>query len=156
MRGWIWTAFFALLMSVANCAAKPSKSPDIIKNFKTRELVIERSGALPVRLNVELALSEEEQSQGLMYRESLSDGRGMLFVFDRDKLASFWMKNTVIPLSIAYINSDGSILEIHDMRPEDLSLIRSSRSVRYALEVPQGWFDRAGIGPGDRVLINSD
>jgi uncharacterized membrane protein (UPF0127 family) len=91
-----------------------------------------------------------------MYRESLKDGEGMLFVFDRDKLASFWMKNTFIPLSIAYIKSDGSILEIHHMRPEDLSLVRSSLSVRYALEVPQGWFDRAGIGPGDRALINSD
>jgi uncharacterized membrane protein (UPF0127 family) len=156
MRGWIWTASFAALISLANCAAKPSKSPDIIKNFKTRELVIERSAAPPVRLKVELALSEEEQSQGLMYRESLGEGRGMLFVFDRDKIVSFWMKNTFIPLSIAYINSDGSILEIHDMRPEDLSLIRSSRSVRYALEVPQGWFDRSGIRPGDRVLINSD
>jgi uncharacterized membrane protein (UPF0127 family) len=152
---WIWIASFAAIFSLASCAAKPSKPPDIIKNFKTRELVIERSAAPPVRLNVELALSEEEQSQGLMYRETLSDGQGMLFVFGRDKLASFWMKNTIIPLSIAYINSDGSILEIHDMRPEDLSLIRSSRSVRYALEVPQGWFGRAGIGPGDRVLIDS-
>jgi uncharacterized membrane protein (UPF0127 family) len=153
-QGWIWITSFAAIFSLVNCAAKPSKSLDIIKNFKTRELLIERSAAPPVRLNVELALSEEEQSQGLMYRESLSDGQGMLFVFDRDKLASFWMKNTIIPLSIAYINSDGSILEIHDMRPEDLSLIRSSRSVRYALEVPQGWFDRSGIGPGDRALID--
>jgi uncharacterized membrane protein (UPF0127 family) len=152
-RRWIWAASFAAVFSLANCVAKPSKPPDIIKNFKIGELVIERSAAPPVRLNVELALSEEEQSQGLMYRERLSDGQGMLFVFGRDKLASFWMKNTLIPLSIAYINSDGSILEIHDMRPEDLSLIRSSRSVRYALEVPQGWFGRAGIGPGDRALI---
>jgi uncharacterized membrane protein (UPF0127 family) len=153
-QGWLWAASFAAVFSLADCTAKPSKSPDIIKNFKTRELVIERSAAPPVPLKVELALSEEEQSQGLMYRESLDEGRGMLFVFDRDRIASFWMKNTLIPLSIAYINSDGSILEIHDMRPEDLSLIRSSRSVRYALEVPRGWFDRAGIGPGDRVLID--
>jgi uncharacterized membrane protein (UPF0127 family) len=155
-QGWIWIASFTAVVGLANCAAKPSKSPDIIKNFKIRELVIERSAALPVSLRVELALTEEEQAQGLMYRQSLNDGEGMLFVFDGDKLASFWMKNTFIPLSIAYINSDGSILEIHDMRPEDLSLIRSSRSVRYALEVPQGWFGRAGIGPGDRALINSD
>ncbi|MDR0450087.1 MAG: DUF192 domain-containing protein [Treponema sp.] len=154
-RGWIWTASFAVIFSLADCAAKPAKSPAIITDFKTRELTIERAAAPPVRVKAELALSEEEQSQGLMYRESLDDGQGMLFVFDRDKLASFWMKNTFIPLSIAYISSDGSILEIYDMRPEDLSLIRSSRSVRYALEVPQGWFSRAGIGPGDRLLIES-
>jgi uncharacterized membrane protein (UPF0127 family) len=152
MAGWL--ASFTVFFSLAGCVAKPSPAPGIIKNFQTRELVIERSGASPLRLNVELALSEAEQTQGLMYRESLDDGRGMLFVFDRDKLASFWMKNTLVPLSIAYINSDGSILEIHDMRPEDLSLVRSSRSVRYALEVPRGWFDRAGVGPGDRALID--
>lgn len=150
----MWLASFTAVFGLAGCAAKPSQAPGIIENLKTYELVIERSAAAPVRLNVELALSEEEQAQGLMYRESLEDGRGMLFVFDRDKLASFWMKNTLIPLSIAYINSDGSILEIHDMRPEDLSLVRSSRSVRYALEVPQGWFGRAGVGPGDRALID--
>ncbi|MDR0998792.1 MAG: DUF192 domain-containing protein [Treponema sp.] len=151
MAGWL--VFFTAFCGLAGCAAKPSENSGIIKNFQTRELVIERSAASPVRLNVELALSEAEQTQGLMYRKSLDDGRGMLFVFDRDKLASFWMKNTLVPLSIAYIDSDGSILEIHDMRPEDLSLVRSSRSVRYALEVPQGWFDRAGVGPGDRALV---
>jgi uncharacterized membrane protein (UPF0127 family) len=151
--GWIWLVSFTALFGLAGCAAKPSQAQDIIKNFKTRELVIERSSAAPVSLKVELALSEEEQAQGLMYRESLDDGWGMLFVFGRDKLASFWMKNTLIPLSIAYINSDGSILEIYDMQPEDLSLIRSSRSVRYALEVPQGWFNKAGIRPGDRALV---
>jgi uncharacterized membrane protein (UPF0127 family) len=148
----IWAAS-VFVLSLVNCAAKSSGESGIIKNFKTAELLIERVAAPPVRLNAELALSETEQTQGLMYRESLEDGRGMLFVFDRDKLASFWMKNTIVPLSIAYINSDGSILEIHDMRPGDLTPIRSSRSIRYALEVPQGWFGRAGIGPGDRVLV---
>jgi uncharacterized membrane protein (UPF0127 family) len=153
MKGMLGRAlFFAAVFSLGSCVAK-SPAAGIIKNFNTRELVVERSAAPPVRLQVELALSAEEQAQGLMYRESLDDGQGMLFVFDRDKPASFWMKNTFVPLSIAYINSDGTILEIHDMRPEDLSLVRSSRSVRYALEVPRGWFDRAGIGPGDRVLI---
>jgi uncharacterized membrane protein (UPF0127 family) len=61
------------------------------------------------------------------------------------------MKDTLIPLSIAFITHDGRILEIRDMRPGDLTPIRSSRSVRYALEVPQGWFGRMGIKPGDRV-----
>jgi uncharacterized membrane protein (UPF0127 family) len=88
-----------------------------------------------------------------MFRTSLAEGRGMLFVFDRDQIMSFWMRNTRIPLSIAYIRSDGGILEIRDMRPLDESLVRSSRSVRYALEVPQGWFDRVGVKAGDRLLL---
>ena len=73
---------------------------------------------------------------------------------DRDEMMSFWMKNTLVPLSIAYIAQDGRILEIHDMQPEDLTPVRSSRSARYALEVPQGWYDRAGIAPGDRLDVS--
>jgi uncharacterized membrane protein (UPF0127 family) len=86
-----------------------------------------------------------------MYRKQLPDGEGMLFIFERDEALSFWMKNTIIPLSIAFIASDGRITEIKDMRPRDLNAVKSSRSVRYALEAPQGWFTRAGISPGDTV-----
>jgi uncharacterized membrane protein (UPF0127 family) len=107
-----------------------------------------------VRLRAELARTEAERSRGLMYRESLPDGEGMLFIFDRDQILSFWMKNTLIPLSIAFISYNGEILEIRDMRPGDLNTVRSSRSVRYALEVPQGWFSRAGIGAGDSLLLD--
>jgi uncharacterized membrane protein (UPF0127 family) len=67
---------------------------------------------------------------------------------------SFWMKNTLVPLSIAYIANDGRILEIYDMQPGNLTPVRSSRSARYALEVPQGWFDRVGITPGDRLDVS--
>jgi uncharacterized membrane protein (UPF0127 family) len=77
----------------------------------------------------------------------------MLFVFQSDQLLSFWMKNTLVPLSIAYISHDGRILEIYDMQPGDLNPVSSSRSVRYALEVPQGWFNRSGLGVGDRLEI---
>jgi uncharacterized membrane protein (UPF0127 family) len=91
-----------------------------------------------------------------MYRKNLSDGEGMLFIFERDDVLSFWMKNTLIPLSIAFIASDGRILEIRNMQPHDLNSIKSSRSVRYALEVPQGWFSRAGVRVGDRLLVVSD
>jgi uncharacterized membrane protein (UPF0127 family) len=79
----------------------------------------------------------------------------MLFVFERDQQLSFWMKNTLIPLSIAYIASDGRITEIRDMYPHDENSVHSSRSVRYALEVPQGCFGRAGIRPGDVVRIDT-
>ena len=97
----------------------------------------------------EIARTEAQQQQGLMYRKELKDGEGMLFVHERDQMLSFWMKNTFVPLSIAFIAQDGRILEIYDMEPESLASVRSSRSARYALEVPQGWFGRAGIGIGD-------
>ena len=93
-----------------------------------------------------------EGQWGLMNRNSLPDGEGMLFIFENEQFLSFWMKNTTIPLSIAFIASDGRILDIKDMRPLDESSVLSSRPAKYALEVPQGWFDRAGIRTGDRLV----
>jgi uncharacterized membrane protein (UPF0127 family) len=133
-----------------NCTALGKKSP---RNLEITELRIAKagdSGAAAIR--AEIARTEDERAQGLMNRKKLPDGEGMLFVFDRDQILSFWMKDTLIPLSIAYISADGRIREIHDMKPGDLSPIRSSRSLRYALEVPQGWFSRTGTAVGDRVL----
>lgn len=87
-----------------------------------------------------------------MFRERLADGRGMLFAFDRPHQAGFWMKNTALPLSLAYLDSDGVVLELHDLRPHDLNAVWSaSDRVRYAIEVPQGWFGRQGVRPGDVV-----
>ncbi|MDR1617941.1 MAG: DUF192 domain-containing protein [Treponema sp.] len=122
--------------------------------LETREFLITRPGREPAAVRAELARTATQRSRGLMNRRSLKDGRGMLFVFDRDQILSFWMKNTLIPLSVAFIAADGRILEIHDMEPLDLTSISSSRSARYALEVPQGWFDRAGVRTGDVIGID--
>ena len=141
---------FCLVLLFANigCASgNPQK-------FRTLTLSIERAGAEPVEIAAEVAITDAERSQGLMNRKKLPDGEGMIFIYDRDQQMSFWMKNTVIPLSIAFIASDGRIIEIRDMQPLDLNSVKSSRSVRYALEAPQGWFNRAGIKPGDMVNIN--
>ena len=102
-------------------------------------------------ITVETADTLESQEKGLMRRESLEEDRGMLFVYDRDAKKSFWMKNTTIPLSIAYIAADGTIREIYDMEPLSTRTVDSKYSVRYALEVNQGAFDRHGIKAGDKV-----
>jgi uncharacterized membrane protein (UPF0127 family) len=115
-----------------------------------QELVIETARG-KVSVKAEIARTPAQREQGLMHRKELKDGHGMLFVFERDQVLSFWMKNTLIPLSIAYIAHDGRIIEIHDMEPGNLTPVQSSRSARYALEVPQGWFGRAGVVPGDRL-----
>jgi len=123
------------------------------KQLKTAVLSITRPDSAPVEITVEIARTEQERAQGLMYRKKLPDGEGMIFIFERDEQLSFWMKNTVIPLSIAFIASDGRITEIKDMQPLDLNSVKSSRSVRYALETPQGWFTRVGVKPGDVLEI---
>ena len=119
----------------------------------TQEISIERNGQVIATVKAEIARTNDEQTQGLMYRQSLPDGEGMLFVYESDQILSFWMKNTYIPLTIAFINFEGRITEIRDMYPHDTNAIYSNRPVRYALEVPQGWFSRIGVKEGDTVII---
>ncbi|MBI9098251.1 MAG: DUF192 domain-containing protein [Spirochaetaceae bacterium] len=104
-------------------------------------------------IHVEIADTAESRALGLMHRKSLPRDRGMLFVFEEEKRLSFWMKNTLIPLSIAYISRNGEIKEIHKMYPLDERSVSSSRSVKYALEMNQGWFKENGIVIGDKIII---
>ena len=138
---------FCMIGSFASCNSG--------EKFEKRQIKIESLSGLHV-LIVEIARTEAQRAQGLMHRTSLDDGAGMLFIFERDQILAFWMKDTLIPLSIAYISADGRILEIYDMEPGNLNPVVSSRSARYALEVPQGWFQRVGIRTGDRLILSGD
>jgi len=106
-------------------------------------------------LNVELANTDYLRNQGLMGRQSLPQHSGVLFLFPTSMPQAFWMKNTLIPLSIAYIKRDRTIADILEMKPDqykgNLKKYRSSTKVKYALEVNQGWFKRHGIRVGDKV-----
>jgi uncharacterized membrane protein (UPF0127 family) len=103
-------------------------------------------------LIAEVAANPAGHRCGLAYRDELASDRGMLFVYPREQVLRFWMKNTRIDLSIAYLDSDGSILEIHDMNSDDpYRQTISMQPARYALEVNQGWFADNGIKVGDRV-----
>jgi uncharacterized membrane protein (UPF0127 family) len=137
--------FFAFSQGCAGGGGKPQG------RLETTELLILREDGSSATVLAEIARTGEQRSQGLMGRKSLADGEGMLFVFEADQILSFWMKDTLIPLSIAFIAHDGRILEIRDMEERSLRPVQSSRSARYALEVPQGWFSRAHIGPGDAI-----
>ena len=130
-------------------------------NLPVRQLVIfsqqDSGNETALYVDAELAVKEEERNYGFMNRKNIPDGTGMLFVFEKDQILHFWMKNTPHPLSIAYIDSTGIITDILDMTPFSETSISSSRSVRYALEVPQGWYRKNGIKEGDRVeWVGSD
>ncbi len=103
-------------------------------------------GADTVR--AEVARSNEERARGLMFREELADGTGMLFIFEDQAPRSFWMQNTYIPLDIAFMDSDRRVIDIKQMEPLDESFTDSSGPAMFALEVPQGWFARQGIEVG--------
>lgn len=107
-------------------------------------------------LEVELAYTNEQRQKGLMYRDELGENSGMLFVFEKEQKLSFWMKNTKIPLSIAYIDKSGKILEIYDMKPYSLESVPSKRSsIMYALEVNRGYFNRNDITVGSYIDLSS-
>ncbi len=100
-------------------------------------------------VKAELAETEGQRQRGLMYRQKLGTNRGMMFVYDDEQIRSFWMKNTYIPLSVAFIADDGRIVQITDMQPRSLDSHSSIRRCRYVLEVNQGWFDEHGVEVGD-------
>ncbi|XDD51359.1 DUF192 domain-containing protein [Leptospira sp. WS92.C1] len=98
-------------------------------------------------LLVEVVNTPQDRAKGLMYRKSMGENEGMLFVFSEPNYLSFWMKNTFLPLSIAYFNRDRRITDIHDMKPNQTKeLYHSSEKVLFALEVNQGWFAKRKIG----------
>jgi uncharacterized membrane protein (UPF0127 family) len=102
-------------------------------------------------LQVELANTPEQREIGLMGRTRLDADAGMLFVFEQRGMICFWMRNTLIPLSIAFLADDGTIVDIQDMQPQTLGLHCPRQPVRYTLEVPQGGFRSKGIRLGTRV-----
>ena len=102
-------------------------------------------------VHVEVARTDAQRERGLMKRRSLGSREGMLFVFEADQRLVFWMKDTLVPLSIAFLSSEGRILQIEDMEPLSEKAIRSRLSARYALELPQGAFDEVGAAEGDTV-----
>ena len=118
-----------------------------------------KTGALPSAqitvggrtLDVEVADSPEERALGLMYRKELAADAGMLFVYPSEQPLSFWMENTQIPLSIAFIAADGRIVNIEDMTPFDRTGVPSEGPAQYALEMNRGWYDQHGVKAGDRV-----
>ncbi len=128
--------FFLLLILIFLCSCQKSKV--LFINDK--------------RVYIEIADSPRERAKGLMFRNELKKDHGMLFIFERNKITSFWMKNTFIPLSIAFIDINYRIVHITDMSPLDEGTSHSSiYPIKYALEMDQGWFKRNNIKIGDVI-----
>jgi uncharacterized membrane protein (UPF0127 family) len=126
-------------------AITPARSADLDEyGFRTIQIQIANE-----TLDVELAETPQQIAKGLRFRETLAEDAGMLFIFPKPQRLSFWMKDASIPLSIAYIQPDGKIVQIRAMQPHDETPVPSlSNAVTYALLVNQGWFERHGISAG--------
>ncbi len=112
--------------------------------------VVELTAGMHV-IRAELADTFVTRMQGLMHREKLGQNAGMLFVFDEPGIQCMWMKNTLIPLSVAFLDDSGRIINIADMRPQTEDTHCAARPARYALEMSRGWFAERGIKPGGRL-----
>jgi hypothetical protein len=102
-------------------------------------------------IHAEVADSFATRMQGLMHRTSLPPNGGMLFVFDEDAIHCMWMKNTLIPLSVAFLDASGAIINVADMQPQTEQSHCAARPARYALEMTQGWFAQRGVRAGTRL-----
>ncbi len=119
------------------------------------ELALVSENGEEIMIDVELAENVAEKAEGLSERESLGENIGMLFVYEENVLHGFWMEDTYIPLSIAFISSDGKIIDIQDMEPRSIEYHKPEIPYRYALEVNQGFFNKYGISENDKILIPS-
>ena len=135
-----WMGLLALLLAAASISAQePQKLP------------LARLNAGIHNINAELATTPEQREIGLMFRPTMAVNDGMLFVFERAGQQCFWMKNTLIPLSAAFIADDGTVVNIEAMQPQTLDSHCSSQPVRYVLEMNEGWFAKRGIKAGSKL-----
>ncbi len=121
--------------------------------FESVRVALTRMMGATLTIEVELADTASRRSRGLMFRASVAADGGMLFVWPTQTSGGFWMQNTFVPLSIAFVDADGLIIDIQDMEPETTTLHRPPSPYRWALEVNQGWFAAQGIARGDRVEL---
>ncbi|MGZ5180565.1 MAG: DUF192 domain-containing protein [Ramlibacter sp.] len=103
------------------------------------------------QIDAQVAESPDQRATGLMYRKQMPQHEGMLFVFEQAGVQCFWMKNTVLPLTAAFIADDGEIVNLADMKPQTTDSHCSTRPVRFVLEMNQGWFAKKGIKAGTRL-----
>lgn len=141
----------ALAGAAMIAAAPPAGAADAVPAPQSVPLPQMRLSVGGHPVQAEVAATEASLSLGLMYRKSLAPDHGMLFVFEQPGPFCFWMKNTLVPLSIAFIASNGTIVNIADMQPRTETPHCPARPVLYALEMQQGWFARHRVHAGQKV-----
>src|SRR5882757_6531892 len=134
----------ALLIALASALALAQDAPQQLP-------AIRLSTGMHV-LQVQVAQTPEQQQIGLMFRKTMGTNEGMLFIFDEPRQQCFWMKNTLLPLSVAFIDDGGTVANIDDMKPQTLDSHCSAKPVRFVLEMNVGWFDKRGIKAGSKFL----
>lgn len=134
----------AMLLAAFAAAAQPAGEPQM--QLRRADL-----SAGMYRIDAQLAITPEQRETGLMFRAQMPEQEGMLFVFERPGVQCFWMRNTLLPLTAAFVADDGTIVNLADMQPMTENSHCSAKPVRFVLEMNQGWFGKRGIKPGTRL-----
>jgi uncharacterized membrane protein (UPF0127 family) len=142
-RGWSWGRLGFALLWLAGMASASAQEP---QRLPTVTLTAGMHNIVAM-----VAQTPEQRAVGLMHRREMATHEGMLFVFEQPATQCFWMKNTLLPLTIAFLADDGTIVNLADMQPQSLDSHCSAKPVRYALEMNQGWFARRAIKAGARL-----
>jgi uncharacterized protein len=133
-----------LLMALCSAAAPAQEAPQM-------NLPVVQLNAGMHNIRAQVARTPDQRSTGLMHRKEMPQHEGMLFVFEQPSVQCFWMKNTLLPLSIAFLADDGTVVNVRDMQPQALDSHCSEKPVRYVLEMNQGWFAKRGVKPGFKL-----
>ncbi len=142
----LFNLFATATLALTTITANADTSTQKITKFPTTTL----TAGMHV-IHAEVATSKEEQEQGLMFRKKMGINEGMVFVFKAPARVCMWMKDTVLPLSVAFIGQDGKIVNIEEMAPQTTDSHCSKKPIRYALEMNQGWFKQRNIKPGNII-----
>ncbi len=148
-----------IILLLASVAALPHARPDTTAQLEGPVATRAATAATALvvfgrdTVRAEVANTPELRSQGLMFRDAVPDGTGMLFVFEREAERSFWMQNTFVALDVAFIDRNFRIVDIQQMEPETTDVHDGAKPAMFALEVRQGWFAEKGITVGDRCEL---
>lgn len=141
-----------MIMMMVLSLAPACRAEEKLQDYDVVPLVITKGGGGQVTLNIEMAISDEAEEKGLMFRTALPKDSGMLFTFEHEDIRAFWMKNTLIPLDMIFIDKDGKIVNIHERAiPQDLTPIRSQSPANAVLEINGGRAAELGLKAGDVI-----
>jgi len=144
------TRLLALVITSASLLAPTARAQEEPQTSLPR---VELSAGMH-RIHAQVASTPQQRAIGLMHRREMPTNEGMLFVFEQPGTQCFWMKNTLLPLTAAFVADDGTVVNLADMQPQSLDSHCSTKPVRYVLEMHQGWFAKRGIQPGQRLRAN--
>ncbi|RTL28995.1 MAG: DUF192 domain-containing protein [Burkholderiales bacterium] len=140
-----------IALALACCVLAPLSSAPAWAQDQAQHLPTTTLGAGMYNIKAEVARSEQEHEIGLMFRTSMGNNEGMIFIFERAGQQCFWMKNTLIPLAVAFIADDGTVVNVDEMKAQTLDPHCSTKPVRFVLEMNTGWFTKHGVKAGSKL-----